>query len=172
MKFAIGQHVCHPSYGPGEIVDIEEQTIQDSPTEYYVIHFLGQNLTTRTPVDAVDKIGLRAVISEKQTEKILSTLSQEPQPLPTDHKRRQAQLKALIFSGKPVKVAQAIRELSWRRFRRGSLNASDKKLLNQGKEMLVNEVALAQDAERMSVAAMIDNVLSAAREEMQEPNAA
>ena len=159
MKFAIGQHVCHPLYGPGQIVKIDEHIIKSKPQAYYVINILSQNLTTSIPMNAIDKVGLRAIISKKQTKKVFLTLEQEPQPLPTDHKQRQSQLKKWIFSGKPVQIAKAIRELSGRRFRRGNLNLSDKKLLEQGKEMLVMELAIAQGREEASVLALIDSSL-------------
>lgn len=43
MKFAIGQHICHPLYGPGQIVDIDEQIVESRSQEYHVIRILGQN---------------------------------------------------------------------------------------------------------------------------------
>lgn len=164
MKFTVGQHVCHPLYGPGQIVKIDEYTIQSKRQAYYVINILSQNLTTSIPLNAIDKVGLRAIISKKQTKKVFSTLQEEPQALPTDHKRRQTQLKEWIFSGKPVQIAKAIRELSGRRLRRGNLNTSDKKLLEQGKEMLVAEIAIAQGEEETSILALIDDSLESTLE--------
>lgn len=172
MEFAIGQYVCHPSYGPGQIVDIEEQTVADTPRDYYVIRIFTQNLTVRIPISAVKKVKLRSVISKKQTEKVLATLKQEPNALPSNHKERGAKLKKLIFSGRPVQIAQAVRELTWRKFRKGTLNTSDKKLLDQGKEILVAEVAVATDKEETSVLTSINSALWTALEKRQEPKAA
>lgn len=168
MRFSVGQHVCHPSYGPGKIIDIDEQTIQDAPQDYYVLRIMGQEMTTYIPVDAIEKIGLRSVISKKQTDKILVTLQEEPEMLPKDHQRRQSKLKELIFSGRPVKVAQAVRELTWRRFRKGKLNEKDKQLFEQGKDMLVAEFAIARNTEQTSALKLINSALWSALEERQE----
>lgn len=167
MEFMIGQNVCHPSYGPGKIVKIDEQTIQSKPQKYYVIRIFGQNLTSRIPLNATDKVGLRSIISEKQTEKVFSTLEQKPLPLPTDHKKRQSQLKKLIFSGRPIQIAQAIRELTWLNVDKGHLNAADRQLLEQGKKMLVAEVAIASQSDQNAVLALINDALTSALEQKQ-----
>ncbi|MEZ4657677.1 MAG: hypothetical protein R2911_08905 [Caldilineaceae bacterium] len=71
----------------------------------------------------------------------------------------------MIFSGAPVKIAEAVRELTWRGHEK-NLNISDQKLLEQGREMLIDELCLAIDAEPATVSNTINEALTYSEETM------
>ena len=160
MDFAIGQHIIHPSHGPGKIIDIEERALTKKGVQtYYVIRFANKRLVVRVPMkDAVER-GLRQVMSADKSEQVLSALRDTPQALPQDFKERRKQIEEMIFSGAPVKIAEAVRELTWRGHDK-NLNISDQKLLEQGREMLVDELCLAINAEPNTVKDTINQALT------------
>ncbi|MEZ4712847.1 MAG: CarD family transcriptional regulator [Caldilineaceae bacterium] len=161
MDFAIGQHIIHPSHGPGEIIDIEEQTLikKKGVQEYYVIRFANKRLVVRVPKKDASERGLREVMSPAKSKQVFSALRGAPQDLPQDFKERRKQIEEMIFSGAPIRIAEAVRELTWRGHEK-NLNISDQKLLEQGREMLIDELCLATDAEPATVNDTINEALT------------
>lgn len=154
MDYAIGQTLVHPAHGAGEIINVEKIKLNDGPQEYYVLRFADKQLTVRVPFKRVNVIGLRKIMNKDKVKQVLTTLRAEPKTLPKDHKRRKKQLEDLIFSGYPVKIAQAVRELTYRRRNKKHLALEDQRLLDHGRQLLIQEVALAtkdgsQDAEQV-----------------------
>lgn len=159
MQFSIGQSVVHPAHGAGEIVDIEEMELVSGFKKYYVIEFIGKRLTMRVPMQRVEDLGMREVMSRKRYHKVLKTLRSLPGQLPKNFKERRHTVAGMINSGLPVKLAEAIRELTWRR-RESHLTKSDSELLLEGRERLIAEMALATEVELTQARYEIDEALS------------
>ncbi|MEZ4559018.1 MAG: CarD family transcriptional regulator [Caldilineaceae bacterium] len=161
MEYAVGENVVHPAHGAGTIVDIQEHEIIEGLTRYYVIEFDVNNLTVSVPVRRTKQIGLRAVMTEEKFTQVINTLSKRPKQLPKDYKERRALLAGLIQSGLPLKVAEALRELVWRREDK-HLTVADSRMLDQARTMLVHEMALATDTDLPVIEAAIDDALTEA----------
>jgi CarD family transcriptional regulator len=159
VQFSIGQSVVHPAHGAGEIVDIEEMELVSGFKKYYVIEFIGKRLTMRVPVKRVEDLGMRKVMSYKRYQKVIKTLRSLPGQLPKNFKERRHKVAEMINSGLPVKIAEAIRELTWRR-RESHLTKSDTELLLEGRERLIAEMALAADVELIKASHEVDEALS------------
>lgn len=161
MDYTIGQTIIHPTHGPGKIVGIEHQEFVEGFNRYYVIRFAGKQLTIRVPFRRVEDLGLREVMSNARLTQVMATLRQLPNQLPKDFKVRRKQLETLIFSGVPVNVAEAVRELTWRRVDK-TLNVEDKRLLEHGRELLIQEMALVTDDDPLQIQTEIDEALATA----------
>jgi len=159
MEYAVGQNIIHPAHGAGKVVDIEEQELVEGFDQYYVIHFADKRLTVRVPLSHSDDAGLRTLISPTKSKQIFKTLRQIPQKLPKDFKKRRKELEEKIFSGYPEKVAEAVRELTWRRENK-NLGMADQRLLDQGRELLIQELALATEVKPGDVQNKIDEALA------------
>lgn len=162
MDYAIGQTIVHPAHGAGKIINVEKIKLDDRPQEYYVLRFADKQLTVRVPFKRANIVGLRQIMTKEKVKQVLSTLRKEPQLLPKDHKKRQKKLEALIFSGYPVKIAEAVRELTWRRRSKKNLGLEDQRLLDHGRNLLVQEVALAMKNEDHEAEQVIDTALDEA----------
>ncbi|RIK41754.1 MAG: hypothetical protein DCC55_10965 [Chloroflexi bacterium] len=163
MEYAIGQNIVHAAHGPGTIVGIEHQELVKGFSRYYVIHFADKQLTVRIPFRHAKNIGLRQPMTGAKIKQVMATLGALPRQLPKDFKVRRKQLEELIFSGAPVKVAEAVRELTWRSADK-SLNVEDKRLLEQARELLIQEIALATEDEPVHVQEAVDAALSSSIE--------
>jgi CarD family transcriptional regulator len=162
MEYAIGQMLVHPAHGAGKIIKVEKIKFDDRPQEYYVLRFAGKQLTVRVPFQRADVVGLRKIMTKEKVKQVLSTLRAEPQPLPQDHKKRQKLLEGLVYSGYPTKVAEAVRELTWRRRDKKHLGIEDQRLLDHGRELLIQEVGLALDHEEIETVQIIESALDEA----------
>ena len=167
MKYSIGESVVHPAHGAGEIVKVEEQELVSGFKRYYVIEFLAKRLTMRVPIRKTDDLGIRAVMNGARLEQVFKTLRKLPTELPSNFKQRRQHVENLIRSGYPTKIAEAVRELSWRR-KDAHLTKADSDLLSQGRELLSTEIALtlgcdvveAQQRMDVAVAESIDGRLA------------
>ncbi len=160
-EFTIGQNIVHPAHGAGEIVDIEDMELVSGFKKYYVIEFIGKRLTMRVPMQRVEELGMREVMSQKRFQRVLQVLDNIQGQLPKNFKERRRLVADLINSGLPGKIAEAVRELTWRR-KAAHLTKSDMELLNEGRERLIAEIALATDTDLSGARQRIDDVLTQA----------
>lgn len=159
MEFSVGEHIVHPAHGAGTIVGVQNQELVSGFQRYYEIRFADKRLTVRVPSRSIDELGLRSVMGSKKCEEVLSVLRSTPQALPNNFKERRRVVETLIHSGRPVKVAEALRELRWRRELK-PLNKADSDLFSQASSMLVQEMALATGEEQVEVEQHISAALS------------
>ncbi len=159
MEFTVGEHIVHPAHGAGTIVGVQNQELATGFQRYYVIRFADKRLTVRVPWRKADELGLRSVMGSTKCEEVFLVLRSLPQPLPQNFKERRRVVENLIHSGRPVKVAEALRELSWRRELK-PLNKADSDLYSQANAMLVQEMALATGDEQSEVERNVGAALS------------
>lgn len=162
-QFAIGQSVVHPTHGAGEVIGIKKMDIIEEFNRYYVIEFLGKRLTLHIPVRKVDDNKIRKTMSKSKMKRVFEILRQIPGKLPDHFKARRKKVEDLINSGYPMKIAEAVRELTWRE-KSDRLNKIDTRLLSQGRGMLIEEIALVTDSETLEVQEKVDNALARAIE--------
>ena len=158
MEFSVGQHIVHPAHGAGTIVGVQEQELVEGYQRYYVIRFADKRLTVRVPLRRTTELGLRRVMASTKCQEVFGVLRSLPAQLPNNFKERRQAVEKLIHSGKPLKVAEALRELSWRREMK-PLNKADSELLTQASGMLVQEMTLATGEERGAVEKQISEAL-------------
>lgn len=163
MEFEVGAKVVHPAHGPGLVVEIEHNELVEGFNHYYVIEFTQKRMTVRVPFRHAEEAGLRQVMTNKKRQQVMETLSKLPKQLPSDFKKRRQEIETLIYSGYPMKVAEAVRELSWRR-RNKQLSVSDRRLLEEARGMLISEIALSSDESRKAVQSEIDDELTRSAE--------
>lgn len=158
MEFSIGDQIIHPAYGVGQIVDMEDLELVEGFEHYYVIEILDQGVTVRIPIRKMEDLGVRPVMSKAKLAQILETLSSMPRQLSEDFKTRQARVQEKLKTGRPLKIAEVVRDLSWRK-RQAHLTKADANLLAQGQALLVTEMALVNNTEPNEAQETIDAAL-------------
>ncbi len=161
MAFSIGDKVMHPKFGAGQITGEEHRELVGGFKHYYVINVLDRRATAYVPVSKMDELGVRLVMSLGNVTRVLSILRSVPSALSNDNKARQARLQEQLETRLPIPVAEAVRDLTWRR-KLTHLTPKDTALLNHGRDLLANEMAWATDADVMEVHRMIDGTLKTA----------
>ena len=158
QQFSIGQSIMHPVHGAGRIVSVEQIELVEGFKRYYEIEFLAKRLTLHIPIQKVDDLGLREVMTPSKVEKVFQTLHTKPQALSDDYKERRKQIEYLLESGRPLKIAEAVRDLTGRRHSDG-LSAGDNQLLSRGKDMLIAEITTVMGSSALEARQEIDRAL-------------
>lgn len=159
--YAIGSKVVHPCYGAGTIVRIQEKSISDESRRYYVINTVAREMQIMVPVNRASSLGLRNVGDAHRLRHMLATCleSTSPGDIPTDLRARQADMREQLKSGHFDQVADVVRILFLMNNRR-PLGTIDRQLLDQGKELLASELALASGMEVAEAMEEIENNLN------------
>jgi len=159
MKLSVGDRVVHPKHGAGKISGIEQLELVEGFEHYYVIEIGDNGLVVRVPIRSMEELGVRPVMSRSRLDHVLDTLHSTPRRLSSNFKVRQARIKEKLKSNRPMKIAEVIRDLAWRK-QESHLSPTDARLLNHGQEMLATEIALVTNAELFEARQMINTALT------------
>jgi RNA polymerase-interacting CarD/CdnL/TRCF family regulator len=88
-------------------------------------------------------------------------LGAPPEPLPQDHRKRYAQINPKLHSGDPIQLAEALRDLAWRRWQVGKLTQHGKNLYEHAIRKLAGELAVILDKGIQAAQAQISQRLNA-----------
>jgi RNA polymerase-interacting CarD/CdnL/TRCF family regulator len=161
MMFEKGDRVVHPAYGAGIVDEIKAlKFLGNKRKRYYAIQLLTEPETTvMVPVRDEDKIGLRPPISQARLGRVWQALRSNPHRLPKDHKKRQAMLTEKLGDATAVELAEVVRDLAWRRERKGHFTIRGRQLYERGLDLLASEVASTQGSGLLDAKHMIADVL-------------
>jgi CarD family transcriptional regulator len=161
MQFSVGDKVMHPQYGPGRITHVQHRELVEGFEHYYVIELSKNGSTLFVPVRKSEELGMRPVMSRAKISRVLETLRAVPDLLSKDFKKRQTRIREKLATARPIKVAEAVRDLTWRRHRK-HLTKVDKELLDRGRDILAEEMALASGTDAIYAHQTMDTVLKSA----------
>jgi CarD family transcriptional regulator len=162
MSFSVGDKAVHPAHGVGEITQIEERLIGSDKIDFYILKLLnGKAGTIRVALNAVDRVGLRQVMSRSAAKTVLDELKKDEMAVTSQPwNRRYREYTELLKSGSPIKVAKVLRDLSKVRSDKGELSYGEKKLMEQARKLLITELALARRVREETIERDIDNILN------------
>lgn len=144
--FGIGDKVVYPMHGAGVIEAIEEREVLGEVRQYYVMHIPVGNMKVFIPLDSVDHLGIRQVISRSEVPEVMEILENESKlPVLAWNRRYRANMDR-IKSGSIFSVAEVVRSLSQREREKG-LSTGEKKMYDNACQILVSELVLAEDAQ-------------------------
>jgi CarD family transcriptional regulator len=162
-KFKTGDAIVHPVRGAGVIVRVEERQWRGSKSLYYRIKLLGQpSSSLMIPISTAETIGLRRAIARSNLSRVWSVLCANPETLPTDHKERYQVLEDQLHAGDVLKVAEAVRDMTWRQQQEGRLTTRGKQMYIEGMMLLAGEVAASQSIDLKDAEAQIQAKLNVA----------
>ena len=160
MTFSIGETVVYPNHGTAVIEDIENRTLKGEDKLFLVLRVIGQNdLVIKVPACNLDLVGVRDVVDADGLEKVFSVLRAEHAEEPSNWSRRFKANMEKLHSGNVIKVSEVVRDL-WRRDRDKGLSAGEKRMLAKARQILVAELALAEQVDEDRAAIMLDEVLA------------
>lgn len=161
MQLTVGDRVVYPRHGMGRIRRLENMDVVEGFERYYVIDIPDQGLTVHVPVRKVEELGVRPVMSPAKLAQVLDTLCGRPHLLAEDHRKRQEWVREKLETGRPLRIAEIVRDLTWHE-RRAHLTKADSALLAQGRDILSAEMALVTDTPVADVKRTIDDAMTSA----------
>jgi RNA polymerase-interacting CarD/CdnL/TRCF family regulator len=159
--FSVGDTVVHPSYGAGVVTDIKTLAfLGNKANTYYSLQLLSEPGTVvMVAVRDEEKVGLRPPIPKSELHRVWRILSSDPEVLPSDHNERYAVLKEKLHGGDALEVAEALRDLAWRREQKRSLTTEGKRLYELAMRFLSAEIAVAEGSDMSRIEGQISQSL-------------
>lgn len=142
--FHVGQMAVHPAHGVGEVSQIETRALGGRTASFYVLKIGTSGLKVMVPTDAADRVGLRPVMSDESAEEILAVLAAPEVAVDLQPwNRRFRAYTEMIKTGLPTEIAKVLRDMYRLKFDK-DLSFGERKLLDQARALLVEELALAK----------------------------
>jgi len=158
--FKVGDMAVHPSHGVGEVSGIEERELGGSMSHCYVLKIIDTGLKVMVPKEAASRVGLRPVMKKREAQEILDILrapevAVDMQPW----NRRFRAYTEMLKSGLPSEIAKVLRDMYRLKFDK-DLSFGERRLLDQARSLLIQELALAKKVETSSIEGEIQQIFS------------
>lgn len=160
-SFKVAEMAVHPAHGVGEVVALEERELGGRVTACYVLKIIDTGLKVMVPTEAAARVGLRPVMKKREALKILDILrapevAVDLQPW----NRRFRAYTEMLKSGLPQEIAKVLRDMYRLKFDK-DLSFGERRLLDQARSLLIQELALAKKVAPASIEGEIQQIFSA-----------
>lgn len=154
--FGIGDFVVCPGHGVGQVCGVEDKDLGGETKSFYIIKVLASDMRVMVPTD--NKEGIRSLSGEDRIEEVYGLLNDHDVKIDTSTwNRRYREYMLKIKTGSILEVADVLRSLF---LLRGNKNLSfgEKKMLDQCKELLAEEISISKGAATAEVKVKIDSI--------------
>lgn len=157
--YKIGDKIVYSVHGAGKIVDIKEIDILGEEKEYYILELPINNISVSIPVDEVDDMVIRPVISLEEGKKVREILTSDCGEMPKNWGKRYRENLSHIKTGDIFEIAEIVKNLSALDQQKG-LSASEKKMLTNAKRIIVSELVIIGALKKDEAEDMIDELIT------------
>jgi CarD family transcriptional regulator len=159
QQFKIGDNAVYPAHGVAQITAIETREIAGRKKDFYILKILDSGMKLMIPTDGASRAGLRDVISKRDVKKVLDILK-DPKVAVTVQpwNKRFREYTEMLTSGSAFEVAKVLRDLH-RVKNEKELSFSERRLLEQARNLVVTELALAKNCDVERIQRELDTLL-------------
>ncbi len=157
--YNVGDKVVYPMHGAGVIEAIEEQEVLGEKRSYYIMAMPIGDMKVMIPLDAIEEIGVRQIISMDEAQRVIAVLKGEQSKMSSNWSRRYRANMEKIKSGDIYMVAEVVRNLTIRDNEKG-LSAGERKMLDVARQILISELVLVTDSSEEVVSDQIAGYLA------------
>ncbi|KPA08839.1 CarD family transcriptional regulator [Candidatus Magnetomorum sp. HK-1] len=146
-QFEVGDLAVYPAHGVGRIEAIESREISGGIQNFYIMKILENSMVIMIPVQNVESVGLRDILSENDVPKVYDIM--KDRDIPQDNQtwnRRYRDYMEKIKTGSLFEVAGVYRDLFLLRLTK-ELSFGERKLLDTAQCLLVKELSIARQSE-------------------------
>lgn len=161
--FNVGDKIVYPMHGAGVIDAIEEKDILGEKQAYYILKMPGE-VKVMVPTAKAEEIGVRSIIDKSSAEKVFSVLESDETEMSMNWNKRYRDNMDKMKSGDIYKIADVVRNLSFKQKEKG-LSTGEKKMLSNAKQILVSELVLTEHASQGEIEQMVESKISTSYEE-------
>ena len=160
--FKVGDKVVYPMHGAGSIKEITNRTIENETYSYYTIEMPGE-VKVFVPTAKAEEIGVRNIIDKETAGKVIRVLEQDSTEMSMKWNKRYRDNVEKLKTGDAFEVADIVRNLSFKQKEKG-LSTTEKKMLNNAKQILVSELVLSEGMGQKEVEELVENKINASYE--------
>lgn len=142
--FLVGDKVVYPMHGAGVIEAIEKRAILGEVREYYVLRMPIGEMQVLVPVNGKQDAGLRPIVSRKTADQVFTLLAEDATEEQGNWNRRYRSNLEKLKSGDIFELAAVVRNMTKRDQEKG-LSTTEKKMLENARQLLVSELALVEE---------------------------
>lgn len=161
--FNVGDKIVYPMHGAGVIDAIEEKDILGEKQAYYILKMPGE-VKVMVPTAKAEEIGVRSIIDKSSAEKVFRVLESDETEMSMNWNKRYRDNMDKMKSGDIYKIADVVRNLSFKQKEKG-LSTGEKKMLNNAKQILVSELVLTEHSTQDEIEQMVESKISTSYEE-------
>ena len=163
--FKVGDNIFYPLHGAGTIESIEEKNILGENKKYYVMKMPIGDVKVMVPTDNAEHIGVRSLASKDTVDKVFKVFDTTFEEEKVSWSKRYKDNMEKMKTGDLVEIADVVRSLSFKQKEKG-LSTSEKKMLNNAKQILVSELVLTDHKNKQEIEELISEKLEATFESM------
>jgi CarD family transcriptional regulator len=168
MDYKIGDKVVYPNHGVGIIEQINFGILNGRTEKYYMLKIYASGLKVMVPATNAISVGLRPVIRNGETLKVLGFLEKGKPNSHHDWKHRFKENSERMRTGALIEVAAVLKSLV-SLSRTKPLSFREKKMLERAKFLLVSELATARNTSPETMEDALIKSLAKARLQMPSP---
>jgi CarD family transcriptional regulator len=154
--YKIGDKIVYPMHGAGIIEAIEEREIFEETKPYYIMQIVSEGLQILIPVDKVDDIGVRTIVSQSVIDEMIESLKLPMDVMEKNWNRRYREHLERLKTGDIFEVAKVVKNLILLDRLKG-LSTGEKKMLNNARNFIVSEMVLIQDKDKQEILDLINS---------------
>lgn len=160
-EFEVGDKAVYPAQGVAEVVGIDTKEIMGTSQTFYVLRVLDSDKKIMIPVDNVENVGLRSIISPQEVEEVYDILRERDVDLNTQTwNRRYRAYVEKIQTGSAFEIAEVLRDLNLLKFEK-TLSFGERKMQDTARRLFVQELAIAKDSTEQEIIDELEHIFSA-----------
>ncbi|MFA5340999.1 MAG: CarD family transcriptional regulator [Clostridia bacterium] len=142
MSYSIGDKIVYPMHGAGIIVDKVNRKIMDEIRCYFIIKSPISEMVAMLPVENMDTIGIRDVMSNMEADDLLDQIKTMNTVEISNWNKRYRENMEKLKDGTIYEIAQIAKSLMTRD---KSLSTGERKLMINAKNAVLSEIMLAKN---------------------------
>ena len=159
LTFKVGDKVVYPNHGVGIIEEVARRSIGNIEGSFYCLRILSTDSTVMVPIHNTQAVGLRKLLSKRETNRVVKALKDGEVTTYDDwkgrfqansDKMRTGDIRAVAEVLKSLTLLNEIKPLSYR----------ERKMLDRARFLLVSELSEASGKSNDDVEKQIDDALS------------
>ncbi len=153
--FKIGDYAVCPGHGVGQLVDVEERDLGGESKSFYILKVIANGMTVMVPTDSLE--GIRGLVGEEEIDQVYDLLKEHDIKIDNSTwNRRYREYMGKIKTGSLLEIADVLRALFLLKETK-NLSFGEKKMLDQCKELISEEISLARGGEVPEIKTTIDS---------------
>lgn len=153
--FNIGDYAVCPGHGVGQIIALEEKELGGDTKSFYTIKILANGMSVMVPADSEN--GVRALVESDEIDDVYDLLKTHDIELDNSTwNRRYREYMNKIKTGSLLEIAEVLRALFLLRSKK-NLSFGEKKMLEQCRELIAQEIALSKGGDKEEVNKQINS---------------
>ena len=152
--FKIGDYAVCPGHGVGQLCDIEEREIGGEKLFFYIIKVIANGMTVMVPTNSEN--GIRVLVDNEEINEVYDLLQDHDVAIDNSTwNRRYREYMLKIKTGSLLEIADVLRALFLLKGKK-NLSFGEKKMLEQCRDLLVQEIALSNGTETGDIKSTIN----------------